>query len=70
MIGAFIVGFALHQPFVRLMVIIFIGRGVAAAIHLPIERFDVWTSGGYYHHTLYPGARRRSKQRSPALEPH
>jgi len=35
-----VVSFALHQPlFILLMVIIFIGGGIAAFIHLPIEAF-------------------------------
>jgi heavy metal efflux system protein len=51
-----IVNFALHQPlFIVLMVIIFIGGGVAAFINLPIEAFPDVSDIQVNVITLYPG---------------
>jgi cobalt-zinc-cadmium resistance protein CzcA len=51
-----VVSFALHQPlFIMLMVIIFIGGGIAAFIHLPIEAFPDVSDIQVNVITLYPG---------------
>jgi cobalt-zinc-cadmium resistance protein CzcA len=51
-----IVSFALHQPlFIVLMVIIFIGGGVAAFVNLPIEAFPDVSDIQVNVITLYPG---------------
>ena len=51
-----VVSFALHQPlFVVLMAILFIGGGVAAFIHLPIEAFPDVSDIQVTVITLYPG---------------
>src|ERR1035437_3060005 len=51
-----VVNFALHQPlFVVLMTILFIGGGVAAFIHLPIEAFPDASDIQVTVITLYPG---------------
>ena len=61
-----VVSFALHQPlFILLMVIIFIGGGIAAFIHLPIEAFPDVSDIQVNVITLIPDARRRkSRSRS------
>jgi len=51
-----IVSFALHQPlFILLMVVIFIGGGVAAFMNLPIEAFPDVSDIQVNVITLYPG---------------
>lgn len=51
-----VVCFALHQPlFIVLMAILFIGGGVAAFIHLPIEAFPDVSDIQVNVITLYPG---------------
>ena len=51
-----VVSFALHQPlFIVLMVILFIGGGVAAFINLPIEAFPDVSDIQVNVITLYPG---------------
>ncbi len=51
-----VVSFALHQPlFIVLMVILFVGGGVAAFIHLPIEAFPDVSDIQVNVITLYPG---------------
>ncbi len=51
-----VVSFALHQPlFVMLMAILFIGGGIAAFVHLPIEAFPDVSDIQVNVITLYPG---------------
>ena len=51
-----VVSFALHQPlFIVLMAVLFIGGGVAAYIHLPIEAFPDVSDIQVNVITLYPG---------------
>ena len=61
-----VVSFALHQPlFVALMAILFIGGGVAAFIHLPIEAFPDVSDIQVNVITLFPGThRKKSRSRS------
>ncbi len=51
-----VVSFALHQPlFIGLMAVLFIGGGVAAFMHLPIEAFPDVSDIQVNVITLYPG---------------
>ena len=51
-----VVSFALHQPlFIVLMILLFIGGGVAAFMQLPIEAFPDVSDIQVNVITLYPG---------------